>query len=335
MGFKTLSLTLVLAFSAPLSAASFFDGGPAPAAADIAAIAVPEASPSRAAGRPVVITIVGVDFTEVGIGKLEIAYFKDIIEHYTGHHALDATLFDEKMEAVRADIAGNDAYKRLPDNYLDSRLAALLPQGQYTIAPIRWSRDPDESAQALPLVEAEIKRVFKAAKAEGRPVYLVAHSWGTILTHTALHRLAKSSPEVRIDKLVTLGSPLVPSSWWLEIFLKYQIKEGQLQSYVAKPANVDEWLNLWAYNDFFSNTIKAADRNVLVDGETKTIETQVKKAAELDHSLRPEALRDLFFLKSIKSWHFAYIFDFQVFLKTLKKSYERSLLGPIVAEELR
>ena len=334
MGFKTLLLALALAALPRLSAASCFDTGAAACAAAMDVQAAPEPVPARAAGKPVVITIVGVDFAEIGIGKLELAYFKQIIAHYTGMHALDNSIFEEKMEAVRADIEGNEAYSKLPDNYLDSRLAAVLPPGMYDIAPIRWSRDPDESAAALPLVQAEIRRIFKAAKAEGRPVYLVAHSWGTILSHTALHRLAKSAPEVRIDKFITLGSPLVPSSWWLEIFLKYQIKEGQLQGYVAKPANVAQWLNLWANNDFFSNQIQAADRNLLVDGDTKPLEAQVKRAAELDHSLRPAALRDLFFLKSIKGWHFAYIMDFQVFLKTLKKGYERSLLGPIVAKEL-
>lgn len=334
MGFKTLLFTLAFASASQLSAASCFDTAAVPCAAAMDIQAAPEPAPARAAGKPVVITIVGVDFAEVGFGKLELAYFKDILGHLIGMHSLDVSLFERKMEAVRADIAGNDAYGKLPDNYLDARLAAVLPPGKYDIAPIRWSRDPDESAAAVPLVEAEIRRIVKAAKAEGRPVYLVAHSWGTILAHTALHRLAKSAPEVKIDKLITLGSPLVPGHWWLEIFLKYQIKEGQLQSYVAKPANVALWLNLWAYNDFFSNRIAAADRNMLVDGDTRELEAQVKRAAELNHSLRPEALRDLFFLKSIKGWHFAYIMDFQVFLKTLKKGYELSLLGPIVAQEL-
>jgi len=333
MGLKTIFLALLLATAPRLYAASCFDNA-VPCAAALTALPVPEPAPARAAAKPVVISIVGVDFAEVGIGKLELAYFRDIVEQYTGGRIVDDALFRQKMEAVRADIAGSGAPEKQPDNYLDARLAAVLPPGKYTIAPIRWSRDPDESAAGEALVEAEILRICRSAKAEGRPVYLVAHSWGTVLAHTALHRLAASAPEVRIDKLITLGSPLVPGHWWLEIFLNHQIKEGQLQTYVAKPANVALWLNLWAYNDLFSNQIKAADRNLLVDGDTRELEEQVKKAAQLDHSLRPEAVRDLFFLKSIKGWHFAYIFDFRVFLKTLRKGYELSLLGPIVAREL-
>jgi len=165
-------------------------------------------------------------------------------------------------------------------------------------------------------------------------VHLVAHSWGTMLAHTALNRLAVTDPQVRIDKLITLGSPLVPSSWWLNIFVEHQVNAGHLQNFVAKPANVAYWLNLWAKNDCFSNEIKAADENLLEDGLTVDLERRVKLAAEADHSLRPAMLRDLFFLKSLKTWHFAYIFDFQVYLKTLGESHSRAIFAPVISAEL-
>jgi pimeloyl-ACP methyl ester carboxylesterase len=277
---------------------------------------------------------VGVDFAELGVGKLEIAYFKDIIEHIVGPHMMAADQVERKLETVQQDIQADSKYVRLPDDYLDSRLASILPADKYTIVPIRWSRDPDESAEAVPLVEAGIKRIFADAKAQGRPVYLVAHSWGTVLAHTALHRLAKSDPQVRIEKFITLGSPLVPGHWWLDIFMKYEIKQGQLQAHVAKPANVAAWVNLWGYNDLFSNQIAAADRNLLVDNGVSPLELQIKKAAEADHSLRPQAALDLFKLKSPKSWHFAYIYDLKFFLKTIQKEFDQAVLGPVVSGEL-
>lgn len=343
-----LFLPLFLAFSqsgtacaaAPaLNAACFDSAGPCAAAA--AAVPAPEpAQPSPLAARkPVVISIVGVDFAEIGIGKLELAYFKKIIEHFKPGKRLDENLFSARISSIGEDAAMSGVYlklpeNKLPDNYLDARLAEVLPGEKYQLVPLRWSRDPDESEAAVPLIETEIKRIFAAAKAQGRPVYLVAHSWGTILAHTALHRLSVSSSEVRIDKLITLGSPLVPGHWWLEIFLKLQINAGQLQKYVAKPANTGYWVNLWARNDFFSNEIKAADRNLLEDEWTLRLEEQVKLAAQLDHSLRGEALRDLFFLKSLKTWHFAYIYDFHVYLKTIKKNYEKRIFEPIISGEL-
>ena len=286
-----------------------------------------------------VISIVGVDFAELGIGKLELAYFKKIIEHFKPGHSLDENLFAAGISSIGEDAAMGEIYlkqpgEKLPDDYLDARLAEVLPGEKYEIVPLRWSRDPDESEAAVPLIETEIKRIFAAAKAQGRPVYLVAHSWGTILAHTALHRLAVSSPEVRVDKLITLGSPLVPGHWWLELFLKLEINAGQLQKYVAKPANTAYWVNLWARNDFFSNEIKAADRNLLEDDWTLKLEARVKRAAELDHSLRDEALRDLFFLKSLKTWHFAYIYDFQIYLKTVQENYEKSIFEPVISGEL-
>lgn len=320
------------AMSAPvLPAVPDFDGA---AAALAPAIPEPPAPAPRAMKRPVVISIVGVDFTEVGFGKLELAYFKKIIGYFRPGARIDERLFDERLATVGEDAQLAELYKRQPDDYLDARLAGVLPADRYEIVPVRWSRDPEESAAALPIVEAEIKKIFAAAKADGRPVYLVSHSWGTVLAHTVLHRLAGSSPEVRIDKFITLGSPLVPGHWWMEIFMELEINAGQLQAYVAKPRNVGSWVNLWARNDFFSNEIKAADKNVRQDGLTVALEARVKKAAEQDHSLRPEALRDLFFLKSLKTWHFAYIFDFRIFLKTLKEYHEQRIFEPAISQEL-
>lgn len=334
-----LATLLAFSFSGAASAACFDGAGPCADAA--AAVPAPEPSlPDQlAAKRPVVISIVGVDFAEIGIGKLELAYFKKIIEHFKPGHNLDENLFSAGISSIGEDAAMGEIYlkqpgEKLPDDYLDARLAEVLPGAKYEIVPLRWSRDPDESEAAVPLIETEIKRIFAAAKAQGRPVYLVAHSWGTILAHTALHRLSVSSPEVRIDKLITLGSPLVPGHWWLEIFLKLEINAGQLQKYVAKPANTAYWVNLWARNDFFSNEIKAADRNLLEDDWTLKLEERVKRAAELDHSLRPEALRDLFFLKSLKTWHFAYIYDFQIYLKTVQENYEKNIFEPVISGEL-
>ncbi len=314
-----------------------FDGAACPALA--AALPEPPAARPAPAARPVVISIVGVDFTKVGIGKLEIAYFKKIIEHFKPGHRPDQAAFDDGLRAVEKDLADCELYKgdacgRQPDDYLDSRLAQVLSAERYEIVPVRWSRDPDESEAAVPLVEAEIRRISSKARAEGRPVYLVAHSWGTVLAHTALHRLAVTDPGVRVDRLITLGSPLVPSTWWLNVFVKHEIDAGHLQRYVSKPANVGRWVNLWAKNDYFSNEIKAADLNLREDGQTADLERRVKLAAEQDHSLRPEALRDLFFLKSLKAWHFAYIFDFHVYLKTLRRAYDRSIFRPVVASEL-
>ncbi|MDP2864623.1 MAG: hypothetical protein Q8O90_00065, partial [Elusimicrobiota bacterium] len=246
---RILFLPLFLAFSqsgtacaaAPaLNAACFDSAGPCAAAA--ASVTAPE--PARpaplAAKRPVVISIVGVDFAELGIGKLELAYFKKIIEHFKPGHNLDENLFSAGISSIGEDAVMSELYlkqpgEKLPDDYLDARLAEVLPGEKYEIVPLRWSRDPDESEAAVPLIETGIKRIFAAAKAQGRPVYLVAHSWGTILAHTALHRLSVSNSEVRIDKLITLGSPLVPGHWWLKLFLKLQINAGQLQKYVAKP----------------------------------------------------------------------------------------------------
>ncbi|MDA8131317.1 MAG: hypothetical protein M0011_07410 [Elusimicrobia bacterium] len=330
------------AFSAP-QPSSCFDNA-VPCAASSAALPAPALPAPLAAGRPVVISIVGIDFTELGFGKLELSYLKKILHFFRPGAGLDESEFRTRLSSVGQDLEMAEYYKKsdagaaaagkYPDNYLDSRLADVLPADKYEIVPVRWSRDPDESEQALPLVEAEIRNTFAKASSEGRPVYLVAHSWGTMLAHTALNRMAVSDPQVRIDKLITLGSPLVPSTWWMKIFTEHEVNAGHLQSFVSKPANVGYWVNLWAGNDYFSNEIKAADKNIREDGFTEDLVRRVKAAAQQDHSLGEKALRDLFFLKSLKSWHFAYIFDYQVYLKTLKESHEKAIFAPVISGEL-
>ncbi|MDA8131658.1 MAG: hypothetical protein M0011_09170 [Elusimicrobia bacterium] len=341
----TSLLTAVLlaaspAFSAP-QPSSCFDTA-APCAASVPALSAPTLPEPKAAGRPVVISIVGIDFTELGFGKLELSYLKKLLHFFKPGARLDESEFQSRISSVGQDLEMAEYYKdaaaaqagRYPDNYLDSRLADVLPADKYEIVPVRWSRDPDESEQALPLVEAEIRSTFAKASSEGRPVYLVAHSWGTMLAHTALNRMAVSDPQVRIDKLITLGSPLVPSTWWMKIFTDHEVGIGHLQSFVSKPANVGYWVNLWAGNDYFSNEIKAADANIREDGFTEDLVKRVKAAAQQDHSLQEKALRDLFFLKSLKSWHFAYIFDYQVYLKTLKEGHDKVIFAPVISEEL-
>ncbi|MDO8803753.1 MAG: hypothetical protein Q7R35_04930 [Elusimicrobiota bacterium] len=341
--FPTLFLSLHFAAApcsaAPALSAGFFDGAGLCAGEMI--VPEPPAAAPQHAGRPIVISIVGIAFEELGIGKLEIGYFGKIIEHFKPGASLDKDLFRAKLSSVRETIAMEEAYlgegaasQKIPDDYLDSRLMEILPNGKYDIVPVRWSRDPDESEAAVPVVEAQIIKVFAAAKAEGRPVFLVAHSWGTVLAHTVLNRLAVSNPEVKIDKLITLGSPLVPGSWWMKIFMKLEINAGQLQQYVSKPANTAYWVNLWAKSDYFSNVIDAADVNLLKDTWTARVEEDIWKAVQQSPMQRPNALRDLFFLKSMKTWHFAYIYDFSLFSKTLQKKYEDQIFKPVISAEL-
>ncbi|MDD5209475.1 MAG: hypothetical protein PHV36_08815 [Elusimicrobiales bacterium] len=343
-GTLTLSFLILLAVPAilpsSLFAAAAFDSLSISAPFSRLSSRLPEAAPAPVPAAPasakkaVVISIVGVEFTQIGIGKLDLDYFKKIIEHFMPGKEPDGDLFSAGISRIGEEEAMSAQYRRFPDDYLDGRLAQVLPGESYEVVPVRWSRDPDESEAAVPILEDAIKKVFKAARAEDRPVYLVAHSWGTILAHTVLKKLAVSDPEIHIDKFITMGSPLVPGYWWLDIFMKAQINSGQLQSYVSKPANTGYWVNLWARKDIFSNEIDAADKNVQTDGWTARMEEHIRYAAETDPSLWDDAKRDLFFLYNLKTWHFAYIYDFHLFFRSLKKDYEKLIFEPAISAEL-
>src|SRR3989338_4976551 len=162
-----LLLALLLAVPGPGAAHAAWSAGGGPCASAAAAVPAPE--PARpaplAAKRPVVISIVGVDFAELGIGKLELDYFKKIIEHFKPGHSLDENLFAAGISSIGEDAAMGEIYlnqpgEKLPDDYLDARLAEVLPGEKYEIVPLRWSRDPDESEAAVPVIETGIKTTF-------------------------------------------------------------------------------------------------------------------------------------------------------------------------------
>ena len=70
----------------------------------------------------------------------------------------------------------------------------------------------------------------------GRRILLVAHSMGSIIAYDALRMLERDAPSVRIEHLVTLGSPLGLA----EVKLKVVAEHGAVRT----PNNVGRWTNL-------------------------------------------------------------------------------------------
>jgi hypothetical protein len=296
---------------------------------------------------PVVITVSGLKFGEIGWGSLELRNFLRAIQFFFRDKEISEAdivngvvsfspryFFPEDDEDARELPVQDPA--RLDDNYLEQKLKEIPGYDNHSVivVPFAWSRDPGDSKQTVPLLQARITEVYDTFKDSGRPIYILAHSWGSVLSHTALHRVARARPDVRIDKFITAGSPLVPANFVVKLFMKLEIRKERLEKRVRKPASVRTWRNFWALRDAYSNLIPAADSNYQADAEVENVEPTLIDIILHKKPLRKEARKDLFKIRDIKAWHGAYFFDYRASLKSIDKEIYVPVFQPAVAPQL-
>lgn len=301
---------------------------------------------------PVVITVPGLRFGEIGWGPLELSHFLHIIDIFfpgkmigpsdlSGEFAdFNAVYFALDTAEAYADLARttavSPAQRAMPDNYLEQKLTEIPGYANHNIVitPFAWSRDPGDTVKTVVELEKKIIATYDAYKKTGRPVYILAHSWGSVLTHEALHNIEVSRPDVTIDKLITAGSPLIPANFVVKLFLKFEIYKQHLDKAVTKPAGVKLWHNIWASRDAYSNTIPAADANYQVDAEVENVEPTLLNLILHNKLLKKQARKDLFKIRDLKAWHGSYFFDYSAELLSINKHISVSIFRPVLAPQV-
>ncbi len=297
---------------------------------------------------PVIITVPGLRFGEIGWGSLEIRNILRFFQFFfrnrelseadiaSGLVAFNPLYFFPPEDREEEELLAASDLDRMPDNYLELKLQELPGYSEHNVAiiPFAWSRDPGDTKKTLPQLQALITEVFDAYKGTGRPVYILAHSWGSVLSHTALHRVARARPDVRIEKFITAGSPLVPGNFVTKIFVKLEAIKGGLRKRVTKPANVGAWRNFWAARDAYSNKIPAADSNYQADARVENVEPLLLTLILHNNLLKKQALRDLFKVRDIKAWHGSYFFDYQASLKSISREIDIAVFKPELAPQV-
>ncbi len=294
---------------------------------------------------PVIITVIGIRFDEVGWGPLEPGQFIRLFHLFFPNKRLDETglkkaftdynkQFDFLYEG--GDFHPEQAATRMPNNSIETALEKLpeYASGKMTIVPFKWSRDPEETDKVVPVFVEKLAAVYDQYKGTGRPIYILAHSWGTVLMHETMHRLEKIRPDVRIDKFITIGSPLVPGNAVIKLFMAIEVTGEHLQKAVTKPAILSHWKNVWSSRDPFSNAINAADENLQVDASVEKVEPALKKLILFNSSLRMLAKNDFLKIINIDSWHSSYLFDFHASLESIDKDIKVIVFRPMVAPEV-
>jgi hypothetical protein len=91
----------------------------------------------------------------------------------------------------------------------------------------------------------------RLAECRGHRILLVAHSMGSVIAYDVLRLLERDAPDLRVDHLVTVGSPLGLA----KVKMKIESEFGATRV----PNNVKNWTNLADGNDIVTVTGTLAD----------------------------------------------------------------------------
>jgi len=290
----------------------------------------------------VVLSVCGVNFGAIGVGGFQADMLFWLYHRIFPDKKVDGKTARQIFQAVQA-LSAQDGTPDMsdlerPDDYLENVLRDQLSGAgkKVLVVPMPWTRNPQKSDAAIADFKAWLALVYDAAQKNGKPVYVVAHSWGTLLMYEALEGLAKDGSPIRVDKFVTMGSPLVPSQWWVKLFVKLEEHFQGMEQKVVKPANVKTWVNFWAKRDAFSNSIPAADGgNFRVDAPADVFaEIIVRALFKPIWAIQKLAAKDWTALNSIGSWHAAYMFGYHKSFPSIKQQADIDVFGPEILPKL-
>lgn len=157
-----------------------------------------------------------------------------------------ATILQARADALQPRPAGPLAFPADRPLEWSERFGAPQPHLALGFLP-DWLTNPDAylgdfikylvSRRVRNAVKEKAKEKLRPLAGVGDRCALITHSWGTVVAYDALTDLATEQPNLSINHLVTLGSPL----WLVRPFL--QDRTGR------KPAQTATWLNIHAEGD--------------------------------------------------------------------------------------
>lgn len=314
--------------------------------------AIPLPRVPLAAQAPLVITVPGLKFENINWGKLSYELFSELASQWfpglkkspqgTRNAGSEAVIraayakYNEQLEPLREaaeQMPELGVTRSEPDNYLETSLAQAPACAGLTVVPFPWSRNPADTAATVKRFVPLLIQAYDSNRGSARPVYLLTHSWGSVIMHEVLNQVALQRPDIKVDKFFSLGSPLVPGNFIIKAFADVQYDAAGLDKNIRKPVNVRYWRNVWAGHDFFSNTVTAADVNVKADASVGAPESEL--AYNILHGLHIiQAKDDLLTLFNIRGWHACYYRDYDAYLKTLDRHIHLTVFNPEVVTPL-
>ena len=150
------------------------------------------------------------------------------------------------------------------------------------VGDLRYLGDTDTRCAA----EGRVGRAIEQARAERRPVILVAHSLGALVSWGAL-RQRRSGDGVTVERFVTLGSPLGSPDVRRLVF-------GEDAPELSLPRSVRSWVNVVDGDDPFATRIlrSAADSGLGAAVRDVTTSLRHEDAHRMSEYLRDPATAD-------------------------------------------
>ncbi|MFA6003561.1 MAG: hypothetical protein WC881_05785 [Elusimicrobiota bacterium] len=276
---------------------------------------------------PIVVTVSGMKMGEIGYG-LELKHILKLWRWLFPGQPPDEALIRKRLAELKVKERRFAQQSQKPDNYLELGVAAAVKRSGLEAAVVNfpWSRDPKDSEEAIADFQKRLLALRDGAATQGRPLFIVAHSWGTILIHDALHGLERRGEAVPVQRLVTMGSPLVPHKLLVWMFRDICNISEHLQGSVSKPRNVRYWTNLWSDWDIYSNAVAAADRNLRVDSASLPYEARLNAMLVDPGTDHKSVRRDLGVLTDSLNWHESYWRGLRATLRTLGVSVDWNIM---------
>jgi hypothetical protein len=187
-------------------------------------------------------------------------------DFYGEHRDINLDMADidtvlSKTQASEADILSATSWKRRFLRWIfhaADYLPFLIPKVATEEVEVhlrdfyRYVHNRDGSAESA---REKLKIVIRAAKANGRPVLLIAHSMGSVIAYDSLWQLSREEGhDARVDLLLTTGSPLGQNI--VQRHLLGVDKPGEARY----PSNIDKWINIAAIGE-----LTAVDRTLKND----------------------------------------------------------------------
>lgn len=168
--------------------------------------------------------------------------------------------------------------------YLTETLSALLDDS-FEISSFPWSGDA--TGQTDDILEDTGERSLRQylreraayAEAQGKPLVVVGHSWGTVLTYLALSLEAAEADPLEVDLYITLSTPLgtryghggtYPEEAVIIEYIEDWFRDLIFETDAVRRPRAGAFYNYWAWGDFISGPLAA-----FVPAETEVVDVRI------------------------------------------------------------
>jgi len=147
-------------------------------------------------------------------------------------------------------------FSRYLEEAIDEYWSELIETKVGQITTFGWSRNIYDTSEYVLFLSVYLETLSTQNK---KPLVILAHSWGTVLSYIAIAR----NSNIVVDKFITLGSPLNAQNETVRSYTQETLSGFNINQVASLP-NVKSWCNYWAQCDPISGEISNA-YNINID----------------------------------------------------------------------